>query len=319
MQYDERVTVSTPEGVDLTLELGGVGSRFLADFVDGLIRIVPIIVILIAGASSGGVGIAIGAVVIFLLIFAYDVLFETRNNGRTPGKQAAGLRVVTETGGPVDFRSSAVRNLLRIVDFLPGWYLVGVITIIVTKKNQRLGDLAARTLVVREIVVTTTTAPVIVPGMPVPAQRVVLPADWDLSAISPSDIDQAERFLLRRADMMLAARANLAKLVADNIRAKVPDVARDLADETVVERLAAVAPRLHMGTAEGWDVSAVTTDEMVALRRFLGRRIDLDRAARDRLVATLATRLRPKVAGVDEEMEDERFLERVAAAKAARA
>jgi uncharacterized RDD family membrane protein YckC len=319
MQYDERITVSTPEGVDLTLELAGVGTRFLADLLDGLIRLIPIIVIAIAGASSGGFGIAIGAVVIFLLIFAYDVLFETRNNGRTPGKKAAGLRVVTETGGPVDFRASAIRNLLRIVDFLPGWYLVGVIAIITTKKNQRLGDLAARTLVIREAVATAPAPPVIVPGLPRPPGRVVLPADWDLSAITISDLEQAERYLLRRGDMMRGAREDLDKTVADNIRAKVPEIDPARSDETVIQQLAAVAPRLHMGSAASWDVSAVTTDEMVALRRFLERRSDIDRAARDRLVATLATRLRPKVLGVDEAMEDERFLERLAAAKASRA
>jgi uncharacterized RDD family membrane protein YckC len=320
VQYDDRITVSTPEGVDLTLELAGVGTRFLADLVDALIRIIPIVAIAVAAGSIGGVGIAIGAVAIFLLIFAYDVLFETQRSGRTPGKKAAGLRVVTDTGGPVDFRASAIRNLLRLVDFLPGWYLVGVITILATKKNQRLGDLAARTLVVREEVATVPNVPVVVPGLPLPPQPVIAPSDWDVSAITSSDLEQAERFLVRRADLVDGARERLAGLVAANIRAKVPYVARDLADEAVVEHLVAVAgPRLHVGTAVGWDVSAVTADEMVALRRFLERRIDLDRAARDRLVETLAARLRPKVLGVDEEMEDERFLERLAAAKAARA
>lgn len=318
MQYDDRITVSTPEGVDLTLELAGVGTRFLADLVDALIRIVPIVIIAVAAGSSGGVGIAIGAVVIFLLMFVYDVLFETRNNGRTPGKKAAGLRVVTDTGGPVDFRASAIRNLLRLVDFLPAWYLVGVITIIATRKNQRLGDLAARTLVIREAVVSAPAPPVIVPGLPRPPRPVVLPADWNLSAIAISDLEQAERYMLRRGDLARGARENLAKTVADNIRAKVPDIAPHISDETVVQQLLAVAPRLHMGTAAGWDVSAVTTDEMVALRRFLERRRDIDRAARDRLVATLAARLRPKVLGVDEELDDERFLEKLAAAKAAR-
>lgn len=319
MQYDERITVSTPEGVDLTLELAGVGTRFLADLVDALIRVVPIIIIAVAAGSSGGIGIAIGAVAIFLLIFVYDLLFETRNNGRTPGKKAAGLRVVTETGGPVDFRASAIRNLLRIVDFLPGWYLVGVCSIILTKKNQRLGDLAAGTLVIRDAVMKTPAAPVVVPGLPLPPRPVVLPPNWDVSAITHTDLTQAERFLMRRADLAPEARARLAGTVAGNIRAKVPYIQPDMADEFVVERLVAVAgPRIHVGSAAGWDVSAVTPDEMVALRRFLERRIDLDRAARARLVITLATRLRPKVLGVDEEIDDERFLEKLAAAKAAR-
>jgi uncharacterized RDD family membrane protein YckC len=328
MQYDELITVSTPEGVDLQLELAGVGSRFLADLLDGLIRLVPIIIIAIVGATNGGLGLAVGLVVIFLLIFAYDVLFETRAAGRTPGKKAVGLRVVTETGGPVDLRGSAIRNLLRLVDFLPSYYLVGVLTIIATKRNQRLGDLAARTLVIREPVPrpSDAVAPVIIPALPAPMRPPepvpVSPSaadGWDLSAITEDDIAAAQRFLERRAALPPEPRRQLAARLAFGIRAKAKDSARELADEPLIERIVATAdPRLHMGSADAWDVSAVTAEEMVALRRFLERRSDLDRASRDRLVTTLADRLRPKVQGVDLELENERFLERLAAAKAAR-
>ena len=72
------------------------------------------------------------------------------NGGRTPGKNALGIRVVGRNGEPIDFVTSAVRNMLRIIDFLPLFYLVGSIAIVATQHDQRLGDLAAGTLVVRE-------------------------------------------------------------------------------------------------------------------------------------------------------------------------
>lgn len=318
MQYEDRVTVSTPEGVDLALELAGIGSRFLADAVDGMIRIVPIVIIAVAAGAVGDAGIAIGTVVIFLLVFAYDVLFETRNGGRTPGKKAAGLRVVTETGGAVDFRSSAIRNLLRLVDALPGVYLVGIAAILATKRNQRLGDLAARTLVIREPVARSTAAPTPVPGLPI-FQPSIPEADWDLAAITTVDLAAGQAFLERRSDFMSDARSRLAESVARGLRTKVPQVGRDLPDETVIERVVALAEALLLpGRAAGWNVSGVTSEEMVAVRRFLERRRSLDAAARQRLASTLNARIRPKVLGVEDDVGDERFLEQLAAAKAAR-
>ena len=87
---------------------------------------------------------------VFLIVFAYDIAFETLNHGRTIGKQAAGIRVVGQTGEPVRFLASAVRNIARILDFLPVFYLIGTISIIATARDQRVGDLAAGTLVMRD-------------------------------------------------------------------------------------------------------------------------------------------------------------------------
>ena len=99
----------------------------------------------VAGAASGG-AFAISA---FLIFFVYDVAFEVLAGGRTPGKRWNGLRVVRTGGQPVGFVSSTIRNLLRVVDLLPGFYLVGIVSILVTKRNQRVGDLAAGTIVAR--------------------------------------------------------------------------------------------------------------------------------------------------------------------------
>jgi uncharacterized RDD family membrane protein YckC len=99
--------------------------------------------------GSGAAGITAAALVSFALTFGYDVLFETLAAGRTSGKRLAGLRVVTALGGPVTFHVSAIRNLLRAIDFLPGAYVVGAAVILIGRRNQRLGDVAAGTLVIR--------------------------------------------------------------------------------------------------------------------------------------------------------------------------
>ena len=92
---------------------------------------------------AGDTGVAVFTTLSFALIFFYDVLFEVLGRGRTPGKRASGLRVVAPGGRPITFARSAVRNLLRLIDILPGFYAVGMTVIFITTKNQRIGDLAA--------------------------------------------------------------------------------------------------------------------------------------------------------------------------------
>jgi len=117
--------------------LAGVGSRFAAAFLDYLIQLAIIIALGLAlglgvGLSPGtsGFAAAVWVVLSFLLFVGYDVTFEVLAAGRTPGKRANGLRVVREDGGPVTFPISAARNVLRIIDILPGMYLVGILSIV---------------------------------------------------------------------------------------------------------------------------------------------------------------------------------------------
>jgi uncharacterized RDD family membrane protein YckC len=240
--YEDRISIPTPEGVELELVLAGVGSRLVASLVDFLVKAVVLFALWLIGGAGGDGFLVLGVIVAsFLVFFGYDVAFETLNSGRTPGKRSAGLRVVRLGGEPVGFLASAVRNLLRLVDMQPGiLYAVGATSVLFTRRNQRLGDLAAGTLVVRE-------------------RRAPLPAP------PPA----------------------------------VPDFA-------VADRYAA------------WDVSSVTSFELVTVRRFLERRWQLDPAARGRLGWELAERLRPKVAGAPPDLHPEQFLEAVAEAKAAR-
>jgi hypothetical protein len=78
------------------------------------------------------------------------VYFEVRKNGQTPGKRLAGIRAIRDSGAPLDLRSAMIRNLLRFADFLPGFYLLGAFLVLLTSRHQRLGDMAAGTLVIRE-------------------------------------------------------------------------------------------------------------------------------------------------------------------------
>lgn len=262
LSYEDRITISTPEGVALEVPLAGLGSRFVAALVDGVIKGAVILgalagVVALGATSNRGpvpdaagdlplIGLALFFVFVFLVNFGYDVLFETLASGRTPGKRWTGLRVVRLDGGPVTFTTSAVRNLVRLIDGLFG-YAVGVVVILVSARNQRLGDLAAGTVVVRE--------------RRAPEPRRTAGAGAPGSAIS-----------------------------------------HEISDELVT-----------------WDITSVTADDLVTVRRFLERRTELTAEARARLAHDFALRLRPKVAGAPEDLHPETFLEQLAAAKAARA
>jgi uncharacterized RDD family membrane protein YckC len=247
VEIDDRITIATPEGVDLELTLAGVGSRFVSALVDVMLQLVLLVGVSGVGAAAGAFGSGYGSVVVllasFLVFAAYDVLFEVFASGRTPGKRLNGLRVVRVDGSPVTFFTSAIRNVLRLVDILPGLYFVGIVTILVTRQNQRLGDVAAGTLVVRE-------------------------------------------------------------------RTEQPSL-REL---RVVQSQPQPAPARN-----SWDATAVTADELVAVRSFLSRRYELTHEARYRLAADLAGALRPKVVGAPENLGSEAFLEKLAVAKLPRA
>src|SRR5439155_5033349 len=120
---------------------------------DGLVRAGLVVAVAILTAITGptsGVLTAVWALTLFLVLFVYDVFFEVVAGGRTPGKRWSGLRVVTLSGGAITVGASVVRNLLRIIDEIPGIYLVGIVLVFLTKRNQRLGDIVAGTLVVRD-------------------------------------------------------------------------------------------------------------------------------------------------------------------------
>jgi uncharacterized RDD family membrane protein YckC len=124
----------------------GVGRRFLAILIDGILfGIVFGIINAVLGSKEVVISSGIGVVIYFL----YFIITEA-TLGATVGKLALGLRVVKVDGSPISWVDSLIRNILRIIDVLPTAYLVAAILVWTTKSNQRLGDLAAHTLVVRK-------------------------------------------------------------------------------------------------------------------------------------------------------------------------
>lgn len=236
MAVEERIVVATPEGVDLELQLAGVGSRFIAALLDVVIQGAIIFALAfglgVATAASGGLDseddvsgwlLAAFTIASFLVIVGYDMAFELLGGGRTPGKRANKLRVLQADGRPIGFLSSAIRNLLRIVDFLPVFYVSGAITISVTERNQRLGDLAAGTLVIRERTAGRTDHALAVEAWS--ASATVPPdavAGWDVSGITDADLDAIRHFLTRRLTLPIDARWRLANDLAARLAPRVP-------------------------------------------------------------------------------------------------
>lgn len=145
---DTTRVIETPEGVELSLQVAGPVPRALAWAIDFLLRLVVYIVLMIVLGQTGKLGAGLLAVAAFAMEWWYPVLFETLNQGQTPGKRLLGLRVLHDNGTPVAGAASVVRNLLRAVDFLPLFYGLGLIAILIDRDFRRLGDLAAGTIVV---------------------------------------------------------------------------------------------------------------------------------------------------------------------------
>jgi uncharacterized RDD family membrane protein YckC len=238
--YEDRISIPTPEGVELELILAGAGSRLVASLVDFVLKAVLVLALWIMsgavdGDGAGGFVHAAAIVATFLVFFGYDVAFETLDSGRTPGKRWAGLRVVRLGGEPVGFLTSAVRNLLRLVDMQPFiLYAVGAACVLFTRRNQRLGDLAAGTLVVRE-----RRAP-LPPAVPTVQDFAVADryAAWDVSSVTAFELVTVRRFLERRWQLDHAARGRLGWELAERLRPKVAGAPPDLHPEQFLEALA---------------------------------------------------------------------------------
>lgn len=161
----EVLTIETPEMLELRLPLSGFGPRALAWIIDslllgvGMALVMFIVILAMAGTLfSAGSEPSDAAVIFFILIILvavlspvlYHVFFESLWNGQTPGKRWLGIRVVRRGGLPLTFPQVLVRNLIRVVDLLPSNGMIGLISFFATRYQQRLGDLAADTVVIRE-------------------------------------------------------------------------------------------------------------------------------------------------------------------------
>lgn len=144
---DTAYTVSTPEGINLSLSPAGPMPRMLAWLIDSAIRLVIYTIIYTVLAVLGSAGLGIAFIITFLIEWFYPVYFEVFKNGQTPGKKSLSLYVVQNNGSPVTVSGSMIRNILRFVDFLPFFYGFGLASMLLSKRFQRLGDLVAGTVV----------------------------------------------------------------------------------------------------------------------------------------------------------------------------
>lgn len=222
--------VVTPEAVPLDFEVAGIGSRFLALALDWLVQGAALFGVLLAGGvataavGGGGSGVtaALALLAVFLTVFGYPVAFETLWRGRTIGKAALGLRVVTREGAPVGVRHAAIRAALGIVDFgLVG--IPAVVCALLTRPTRRLGDVVAGTLVLRERTGMRAPAPVV---FTVPPGLEAFAATLDTAALTPDDYAAVRALLVRaptlRPDVRARVAAELAAPVAARLRTTVP-------------------------------------------------------------------------------------------------
>ena len=214
----DKLIIDTPEQVHLEFVLAGIGSRFMAALLDTLIEVgiglvVSLIAVLVFAASpltgsSPTWILAILIFVVFLIMWGYYAIFETLWKGQTPGKRWAGIRVIKESGRPINAYEAIARNLVRFVDYLPGFYGVGVITMLLNHKNRRLGDLVAGTLVVHE-----TSDREVAPFFNIGSanSNFIFPQAANLTL---QEAELIEAFLVRRLDMTPAIRRENAERIA---------------------------------------------------------------------------------------------------------
>lgn len=216
---EDILVIETPERVPLHFALASIGNRFLACAIDHTIQALAIgliglsALILTSFPSIEGIiasapkwVLAVVILVLFLILAGYFAFFEWAWSGQTPGKRWLKLRVLREDGRPITFWEAAVRNLLRTLDMMPApFYSIGLISVFSTTRDQRVGDMVAGTVVVREREAEAPefsqvfATPVSDPAL----RRSFKPVDFtaSLSSLTESEIQVVETFLRRRWDL----------------------------------------------------------------------------------------------------------------------
>lgn len=228
IETEETLIIETPERVPLAFALASIGNRFLAAAIDHLIQFFSIILIVFLVSSAAGTGafagtesdggffeempkwmMALMIIVLFLLFSGYFIFFEWLWNGQTPGKRLLKLRVIRDDGRPVTLWESVARNLLRIFDAIPGFiipiYSIGLITVFLNARDQRVGDIFAGTVVVRE---RADEAPTFAETFSNPVsdaafRRVQRKTEFaaNLNGLGAKEVEVVESFLRRRWDL----------------------------------------------------------------------------------------------------------------------
>ncbi|MGH9188472.1 MAG: RDD family protein [Acidimicrobiales bacterium] len=242
----------TPEAVPLDLEPAGIGSRFLALGIDWAVQAAVALALVLGMSvflddSSGGAGLAVLLVLGSLVVFGYPAILETLWRGRTLGKAALGLRVVTVEGGQVRLRHALIRAAFGIIDFVFTTGGAAVICALATRRSQRLGDLAAGTLVLRER--SGMRAPTAVRFTPPPGAEDYV-AGLDVAGLGNDHYLAVRAFLLRAPALRPEVRYRLAVTLANPISARVrPPPPPGIHPETFLAAVAAAYQARSSGSA----------------------------------------------------------------------
>lgn len=216
---EDVLIIETPERVPLHFALASIGNRFIACAIDHAIQLLALGLIAIASAVLASFSFieenlsgapkwvyAVMIILLFLIFAGYFAFFEWIWNGQTPGKRWLKLRVIREDGRPITFWEAAVRNLIRAIDMMPTpFYSLGLISVFSTTRDQRIGDMVAGTVVVRE---REAEAPAFSQVFATPVsdpalRRSFKPVDFqaNLSSLTGAEIEVVETFLRRRWDL----------------------------------------------------------------------------------------------------------------------
>lgn len=221
----EQLSVETPEQISINYQKAGIGSRFYAALLDTIILVLILflgiyvnlgMIRYLSDIFGNWLG-AIGGIIVFAMFWGYYMVFEIVTNGQSPGKYALGLRVIKDGGYPITFSDSAIRNLVRLADFLPSFYGVGLIVMLFSPNWQRLGDLAAGTLVVKtprkHSFSSENNLNPDVPVYNVPIEEFQY-KDWiQLDMVTDSELMRIREFLSRSSSLLIGRRNELAHAI----------------------------------------------------------------------------------------------------------
>jgi uncharacterized RDD family membrane protein YckC len=230
----EDFRLETPEAIAVAYDIAGIGTRFLAQVVD-VIALVGILGVAGAGivllGSLGSLGQTAAVILVlfgsFLVLFGYFTLYEFFWTGQTPGKRALEIRVIKISGYPIGFLDSFIRNLIRLVDYLPSAYGVGVITMFISTQSRRLGDYAAGTIVVREWAGSLPELPAralqeaAAGPTPVAGEEDPDELAWTLHVLTPRDLTLIDEYLARAPSLPPDARARIGTSIAASVSARI--------------------------------------------------------------------------------------------------
>ena len=231
MRFFNRITLQTPESVELEFTLAGIGNRAYALLIDylvwGLILIGFLITWLIFSTQlANAIGILVGGseqvwlwlwaiqlLISFFIYVGYFVFFEAVWQGQTPGKRYVKIRVIRDDGRPIGLQQSTLRALLRPID---DTFFLGLFLIVLSRQEKRLGDLVAGTVVIQEVQpVASATFPVSEEAKDLAIQ---LQAEADIFGLLPEDFAVIREYLQRSPAMTSKAKAELSRQLAHQVR-----------------------------------------------------------------------------------------------------